>query len=82
MDSVGLYEAKTNLSSLVDRVIKGEAFILSKRGKPVAMISPYTEVDEALPKTGWLKGKIVIPEDFDRIMEEELIEMFEGESIR
>ena len=81
MDQIGLFEAKTNLSSLVDRVIKGETIILSKRGKPVAVLSPYLETNEELPKTGWLKGKISIPEDFDRIMEDEIIELFEGGSV-
>ena len=81
MATVGLYEAKTNFSSLVDRVMRGEEIILSKRGEPVAKITPYTEAREELPKTGWLKGLITVPEDFDRAMEDELVEMFEEGSI-
>lgn len=37
---VNLYEAKTQLSSLVDRAAKGEEFVIAKAGKPMAKLSP------------------------------------------
>jgi len=37
---VNLYEAKTNLSSLVERASKGEEIIIAKAGKPMAVLSP------------------------------------------
>jgi len=39
---VNLYEAKTNLSSLVERASKGEEIIIAKAGKPMAVLSPIT----------------------------------------
>jgi prevent-host-death family protein len=40
MKSVGSYEAKTHLPRLLSRVEKGETITITKRGKPVAVLSP------------------------------------------
>jgi prevent-host-death family protein len=47
---VNLYEAKTHLSSLVDRASKGEEIIIAKSGKPVARLVQIP-VEEETPKT-------------------------------
>ena len=40
MKSVGTYEAKTHLPSLLAQVEKGESITITKRGKPVAKLVP------------------------------------------
>jgi prevent-host-death family protein len=40
MTTVGAYDAKTHLPSLLDRVSRGESITITKRGKPVAMLVP------------------------------------------
>ncbi len=40
MDHVGAYEAKTQLSKLLERVMKGERIIITKHGVPVAVLQP------------------------------------------
>lgn len=40
MRSVGSYEAKTHLPRLLSQVEKGESITITKRGKPVAVLSP------------------------------------------
>jgi prevent-host-death family protein len=40
MTSVGSYEAKTHLPQLLERVENGERIMITKRGKPVAMVVP------------------------------------------
>jgi prevent-host-death family protein len=40
MKSVGSYEAKTHLPALLSRVQKGETITITKRGKPIAVLSP------------------------------------------
>lgn len=40
MDRVGAYEAKTQLSRLLDRVMKGERITITKHGIPVAVLQP------------------------------------------
>jgi len=42
---VNLYEAKTQLSSLVERAAKGEEIIIAKAGKPMAKLSAVAPVE-------------------------------------
>jgi antitoxin (DNA-binding transcriptional repressor) of toxin-antitoxin stability system len=39
MQVVGTYEAKTNLAALLDRVVKGESFIITRYGNPMAILT-------------------------------------------
>jgi prevent-host-death family protein len=43
MDSVSLADAKAHLSELVERAAAGETVCITKRGKPVAQITPITK---------------------------------------
>jgi prevent-host-death family protein len=40
MRSVGLFQAKSELSALVERVSKGEEVMITRRGQKVAMLVP------------------------------------------
>lgn len=40
MTVVGTFEAKTHLTSLLQRVARGERVVITRRGKPVAMLVP------------------------------------------
>ena len=40
MQEVGAYEAKTNLSALLDRVAAGESVTITRHGVPVAVLCP------------------------------------------
>jgi len=44
METVGSFEAKTHLSSLLERVSKGERIAITKRGVPVALLVPVDAV--------------------------------------
>lgn len=53
MITVGAFEAKTNLSSLLDRVAAGEEVLITKHGRPVARltraeVAEKSAVDEAI----------------------------------
>ena len=41
MPHVGMFEAKTHLSALVERALAGEEIVLTRHGEPVARIVPY-----------------------------------------
>lgn len=45
MISVGAFEAKTHLSSLLDKVAQGEDVLITRRGLPVARLVPATQAD-------------------------------------
>ena len=55
MESVGSYEAKTHLSQLLERVMKGEQITITKHGVPVAVLRPpdvreYTDTRSVIDK--------------------------------
>lgn len=76
MKTVNMHEAKTHLSKLVEAAVNGEPFIIARAGKPLVKV----EVIEApaQSRTGFLKGQIDIPEDFDRMFAPEIQALFEG----
>jgi len=40
MTTIGFYEARTHLSELLDHVAKGKTVLITRRGKPAAVIGP------------------------------------------
>ena len=44
---VGVYEAKTTFSRLLERVAAGEEVVITKRGKAVAKLIPVAAADRA-----------------------------------
>lgn len=40
MTTMGFYEARTHFSKLLDDVVKGKKVLITRRGKPAALISP------------------------------------------
>jgi prevent-host-death family protein len=60
---IGVFEAKTRLSEVLDRVQRGEVYIISKRGRPVAELRPVPPA--AGLEFGCDAGLITIGEDFD-----------------
>lgn len=74
---VNLYEAKTHLSSLVERAAKGEEIVIAKAGKPMArLVSPAAEPKR---KRVWgrnLLGITYIADDFDAPLPEDILRDF------
>jgi prevent-host-death family protein len=64
--TLNLYEAKTQLSALVDQAAAGKEIIIAKNGKPMAKLVAIRE--RPLRKPGKFKGKIWISKDFDAPM--------------
>jgi prevent-host-death family protein len=75
MDAINIHEAKTQLSRLVDRAARGEAFIIAKAGKPLVKVLAVDAPAEP-KRLGFLKGEIEVPDDFDRMGEREIAAMF------
>jgi len=49
METIGAYEAKTNLAKLLDRVMKGEQFTITKHGVPVAVLQAPNTIRKEQP---------------------------------
>ena len=75
MNTVNIHEAKTQLSRLVDRAARGEAFVIAKAGKPLVKVSAVDAPVEP-KRLGFLKGEIEVPEDFNRMGEREIAALF------
>jgi prevent-host-death family protein len=75
MNIVNMHEAKNQLSRLVDRAARGEAFVIARAGKPLVKVSAVDAPTEAR-RLGFLKGEIEVPEDFDRMGEHEIAALF------
>jgi prevent-host-death family protein len=43
MIEIGAFDAKTHLSSLLDRVARGEEILITRRGHPVARLVPAAQ---------------------------------------
>lgn len=81
MKTVNIHEAKTNLSRLVERVSKGESVVIAKAGKPMVKLVPLDEDEHRVTKRiGFMDGEIKVPDDFDTMGADVILEMFEGRS--
>jgi prevent-host-death family protein len=77
MRTINIHAAKTHLSRLVDDAAGGEEIIIAKADKPVARLVPLAD---ARPKRrlGGLAGKVRVPEDFDALLPDDILDAFEG----
>jgi len=74
MKTVGIHEAKTHLSRLVDEAARGEAFVIAKSGRPMVKVVAVDAVTPAVSqRIGFMREAIRVPDDFD-IMGQDQIE--------
>jgi prevent-host-death family protein len=77
MRTVNMREAKTHLSRLVKRAAKGEGFIIARAGTPLVKVVPLDARDTSMPRRlGFLGGEIAVPDDFDRMGQDEIERQF------
>jgi prevent-host-death family protein len=73
--SVGVHEAKTHLSRLLEDVAAGEEVVITRRGEAVATLVP---VQPAVARRfGIDEGRFQVPEDFDAPLPDEVLDAFE-----
>jgi len=77
MAEISVYQAKTQLSKLLDRASQGEEVVITRNGRPVARLVP-AQRRGAPRKLGALRGKIEVGEDFDAPLPDEVLASFEG----
>lgn len=79
MQTYNIHEAKTHLSRLVDQAAEGESFVIAKAGRPmVKVVALSAPAPTEVKRIGFMAGQIKVPDDFDRMGEEEIIKAFEG----
>lgn len=78
MQFTNIHQAKTNLSKLIAKTLKGEEVIIAKAGKPVVKLVAYKKKLKPR-KPGLWKGKVWISDDFNDEDEEINKLFYEGE---
>jgi prevent-host-death family protein len=78
VQTVNIHDAKTNLSKLVEKAVRGEAFIIAKAGKPLVKVIAIEQADTPKPRIGFLKGKISVPDNFNELGQAEISNLFLG----
>jgi prevent-host-death family protein len=73
---VNIYDAKTKLSSLVDRAAGGEEIIIAKNGVPRAKLVSIPQADQPRKPANAL-GLTYIADDFDAL-DPAIVALFEG----
>jgi prevent-host-death family protein len=61
---VNVYEAKTQLSKLLEQVENGDEIIIARNGRPVARLVPVQRRTSPRVPGAW-KGKVWMADDFD-----------------
>ena len=73
---MNLYEAKSQLSALVEEAAAGREIIIAKAGVPRARLGPIKSVARRRP--GGSKGRIRIAADFDAPLPANIMSGFTG----
>ena len=63
-EQFNIHDAKTNLSRIIERVEHGEEIIISRAGRPVAMVVPLPGRVQRHGR-GSLRGRLVLAPDWD-----------------
>lgn len=71
-----IYDAKAQLSRLIERAAAGEEIVIAKAGKPRAKLVPIAPNAEPR-KPGCLKGRFIVPDDFDDPLPDDVLDSFE-----
>jgi prevent-host-death family protein len=79
MKTVNIHDAKTQLSRLVEEASQGEPFVIAKAGKPLVKVMALSApVGKQVKRVGFMAGQVSVPDDFDRMGQEEIERMFTG----
>ena len=74
-----IHEAKTHLSRLIRAAAGGEPFIIARAGTPLVKVVAASAPERGDgSRTGFLAGRIAVPDDFDRMGGDEIAAMFGG----
>ncbi len=77
MQTVNIHEAKTHLSRLVDQAANGEPFVIAKAGKPlVKVVALGAPEGDQVKRIGFMQGQLTVPDDFDRMGESDIEQLF------
>lgn len=77
VQTVNIYEAKTQLSKLVDLASGGTDVVIARAGRPVALLTTVKN-HKRMVGFGAMNGKGWIADDFNDPLPDDLLALFEG----
>ena len=78
MVQVSVEEIQQEFSAYLKRVEAGETLVIMRAGQPVAEVKPVVADAKTLRPFGLCAGEFVVPDDFDALLPEDLLNAFEG----
>ena len=75
--TVNIFEAKTQLSKLIQMAENGEDVVIARAGKPVVRLTRLEPVKKPIV-FGLMKGEIHVSDDFDDPLPPEVLAEFEA----
>ncbi len=78
MKTVNIYQAKTQLSKLVDEAASGTDVVIARNGKPAARLTSLDPKQKRVYTLGLLEGQGWIADDFDDPLPDGILAQFEG----
>jgi len=82
MKTVGIFEAKTHFSALIDAVGRGETIVVTKKGQPVARLVPMGKRQPrkfGVARKLFDSGEIAVASDFDAPLPPDMLKKLHGE---
>ncbi|NBJ13689.1 type II toxin-antitoxin system Phd/YefM family antitoxin [Microvirga arsenatis] len=80
MKTASISQAKSQLSRLLEDPAAGEAFAITKTGKPTVKVVPLSAPGtRKVKRISFLSGELTIPDDFDRMGEQDIADRFSGQ---
>jgi prevent-host-death family protein len=76
-EPINIYEAKANLSRLVERAAAGEEIVIAKAGKPRARLVPLPTQKPEVVYGAWA-GQVTMADDFNDPLPDDLQHAFDG----
>lgn len=77
MSAINVYQAKTQLSKLIDVAAAGRDVVIARGGKPVARLTRLQNPPRKI-RFGLLKGKVRVSKDFDAPLSDDVLAQFQG----
>lgn len=78
MKIFNIYQAKSQLSKLIESALAGEEIIIAKAGKPLVKLIPDRENKQPRVPGGW-EDRVIMSEDFDDELPNSILKGFIGE---
>jgi prevent-host-death family protein len=78
---VNIFEAKTQLSDLIDKATSGERVVICKRNQPIAELRPVAGVRRDPRPVGLAKGLVEVPPSFFDPLPADLLDAFGSGSV-